>query len=172
VFAHLQAYAILPKILKIAIDCWLLSVIISLMKIFLALDGALKSPFDEVANIYIHRLTKLSDFEALFIKSNFEDKLLKLKEKHKAKLVLLDETGEELNSRQLANFLEKHESASQSLIFAVGAADGHSSSLKSKADKLISLSKLTLQHDLAFCVFAEALYRAKSINLNLPYHRD
>ena len=54
----------------------------------------------------------------------------------------------------------------------IGGADGLHESLKSDADELISLSKLTLPHQMARLFLIEALYRASAILANHPYHRS
>ena len=52
------------------------------------------------------------------------------------------------------------------------AADGHSDAVKQQATKLISLSALTLPHQLVRVVVAEQLYRAWTILARHPYHRE
>jgi len=54
----------------------------------------------------------------------------------------------------------------------IGGADGHSDALKTKANKLISLSKATLPHELARMMLFEQLYRIESIRAGHPYHRE
>ena len=54
----------------------------------------------------------------------------------------------------------------------IGGADGLHESFKSDADELISLSKLTLPHQMARLFLIEALYRASAILANHPYHRS
>ena len=54
----------------------------------------------------------------------------------------------------------------------IGGADGHTDELREAADWKWSLSKLTLQHELALVVSLEQLYRAYTIKAGLPYHRD
>jgi 23S rRNA (pseudouridine1915-N3)-methyltransferase len=56
--------------------------------------------------------------------------------------------------------------------FLIGGADGLSDAVRSRADKLVSLSALTLPHGLVRVVLAEQLYRAWSILASHPYHRD
>ena len=53
----------------------------------------------------------------------------------------------------------------------IGGADGLHDSLKTEADEIISLSKLTLPHQMARLILIEALYRASTILANHPYHR-
>jgi 23S rRNA (pseudouridine1915-N3)-methyltransferase len=87
--------------------------------------------------------------------------------------VVLDERGEQLTSRGLAAKVARWElDRVKHLALIIGGADGHSDDLRRRADWRWSLGKLTLQHELALVVVLEQLYRARSINANLPYHRD
>jgi len=56
--------------------------------------------------------------------------------------------------------------------FVIGGADGLDAAVKERADKLISLSALTLPHALVRVLLAEQLYRAWSILARHPYHRE
>ena len=51
-------------------------------------------------------------------------------------------------------------------------ADGLSDEVRSRANKLVSLSAMTLPHALVRVVLAEQLYRAWSILARHPYHRE
>ncbi|MEI7776777.1 MAG: 23S rRNA (pseudouridine(1915)-N(3))-methyltransferase RlmH, partial [Verrucomicrobiota bacterium] len=51
-------------------------------------------------------------------------------------------------------------------------ADGHTDALRAAADFRFSLSKLTLQHELALLLLLEQIYRARAINAGTPYHRE
>lgn len=87
--------------------------------------------------------------------------------------VVLDERGEELGSRALAERITAWEHRSvKSVALLIGGADGHTGELRQAADWVWSLSRLTLQHELALVVVFEQLYRAYSIKAGLPYHRD
>jgi len=54
----------------------------------------------------------------------------------------------------------------------IGGADGLSDSIKNRASKIWSLSKMTLPHALARVIFIEQLYRASTILNKHPYHRE
>lgn len=88
--------------------------------------------------------------------------------------VALDERGESLTSRGLADKLEALERRGdvKTLAFLVGAADGHSAGLRAACDWVLTLSALTLQHELALVVLLEQLYRVASLRAGSPYHRD
>lgn len=86
-------------------------------------------------------------------------------------LVLLDENGETNTSLELASWLSSAELDSGPTHLAIGSSDGFSDSLKDSADSLMSLSALTLSHELAAAVLMEQLYRASEINRGTPYHR-
>ncbi|MEM9622233.1 MAG: 23S rRNA (pseudouridine(1915)-N(3))-methyltransferase RlmH [Pseudomonadota bacterium] len=86
-------------------------------------------------------------------------------------LVALDETGQTLNSRRLADKLEHWRHQGRNVCFAVGGADGLAPAVMQRADECVSLSALTMPHYLVRVVLAEALYRAWTICIGHPYHR-
>lgn len=86
-------------------------------------------------------------------------------------VVVLEITGDNLSSPELAQFLEKRELESKEVSLVIGGPDGLPQSVRDAANYHWSLGKLTLPHDLAMVVTAEALYRASMIRAGLPYHR-
>jgi 23S rRNA (pseudouridine1915-N3)-methyltransferase len=88
--------------------------------------------------------------------------------------VVLDERGEQLTSRVLAGRLSAWEQSGtiKGIAVLIGGADGHTEALREAADWQWSLSKLTLQHEMALVLVLEQLYRAYTIKAGTPYHRD
>jgi 23S rRNA (pseudouridine1915-N3)-methyltransferase len=87
--------------------------------------------------------------------------------------VVLDERGAEVSSRDLAHKITAWEmQGPRDFALLVGGADGHTEALRQAAGWTWSLSRLTLQHELALVVALEQLYRAYTIKAGLPYHRD
>lgn len=89
-----------------------------------------------------------------------------------ATLLALDERGKSVTTQGLAVMLSEWMRDASRPVFAIGAADGLAEGVKSRADKLVSLSALTLPHGLVRVVLAEQLYRAWSILARHPYHRE
>ncbi len=87
-------------------------------------------------------------------------------------VVAMDERGRELGTRDLATRLEARARDGRPLALLIGGPDGHAPAVASRADERWSLSQLTLPHGLARVVLVEQLYRAQSLLLNHPYHRD
>ena len=87
-------------------------------------------------------------------------------------LIALDERGKSVSTRGLSVMLSGWMRDASRPVFAIGGADGLSEAVKERADKLVSLSELTLPHGLARVVLAEQLYRAWSILARHPYHRE
>ena len=85
-------------------------------------------------------------------------------------LMLLDESGKQYTSLQLARLLSEASISGDSLIFAIGPVDGFSEEFKYRHN-LISISKMTLTHEMASAVLFEQLYRASEINKGSSYHR-
>jgi 23S rRNA (pseudouridine1915-N3)-methyltransferase len=88
--------------------------------------------------------------------------------------IALDERGETPGTRELAAWLGalERDGSVKTVAFLIGAADGHTPELRAACDMILSLSKLTLQHELALIVLLEQLYRIASIKSGGPYHRD
>ena len=87
-------------------------------------------------------------------------------------VVICDERGKQLASTELASWLQtQQDQALKKLVFVIGGADGHSDLLRKRANLLFSFSKMTLQHEFAFALLLEQLYRAFTILKGEPYHR-
>jgi 23S rRNA (pseudouridine1915-N3)-methyltransferase len=89
-----------------------------------------------------------------------------------AYLVVMDEHGDDLTTRDLAQRLERWMQNGRDVIFVIGGADGIDPELKSAAQETLRLSSLTLPHALARVLLAEQLYRSMSLLKNHPYHRE
>lgn len=87
-------------------------------------------------------------------------------------VVLLDERGEQLTSRQLARNLSNWQGDGRDLSFIIGGPDGVSEACVQRANFIWSLSNLTLPHGMARALLSEQLYRAWSLQTAHPYHRD
>ena len=84
-------------------------------------------------------------------------------------IISLSEEGKQFNSIELTNFLLNLKN--KKINFLIGDADGINPHIKEKSDLLLSLSPLTLPHELARLILIEQIYRSFSISINSPYHR-
>ncbi len=88
-------------------------------------------------------------------------------------LVVLDECGKNLDSRELAKKLGGWRDAGyRQTAFVIGGADGVDETLRKRADLVLSFGKLTWPHMLVRALLAEQIYRAYAILSGHPYHRD
>jgi len=86
-------------------------------------------------------------------------------------VVLLDERGRQLLSRELAGLLaERTRSGAGRLIFVVGGPFGVDDSVRHRANLVLSLSRMTLPHELVRVVLLGQLYRAWTILRGEKYH--
>ncbi len=92
-------------------------------------------------------------------------------DKPREQVVAMCVEGEQLSSPQLAQLLENAARESGAISFIIGGSLGLSDELKSRADKRLSVSKMTLPHQLARLVLLEQLYRACTINNHVKYHK-
>jgi 23S rRNA (pseudouridine1915-N3)-methyltransferase len=89
-----------------------------------------------------------------------------------ATLIALDERGKSVSTQGLSVMLAGWMRDASHPAFAIGGADGLEPEVKERADKIVSLSALTLPHQLVRVVLAEQLYRAWTILARHPYHRE
>ena len=86
--------------------------------------------------------------------------------------VVLDERGERVTTLQLAARMKIWLHDGRDVALLIGGPDGLDASLKATADETLRLSELTLPHAFVRVLLAEALYRAWTVTVNHPYHRE
>jgi len=125
---------------------------------------------------YLKRLSRFGGHEMIVIKAGGRDEVSeRLLEKSQGCFrVALDERGECLTTRKFADRLDSLAMRGEvkAVAFLIGAADGHNPALRDACDLVLTLSPLTLQHELALLVLLEQLYRVASLKSGSPYHRD
>jgi 23S rRNA (pseudouridine1915-N3)-methyltransferase len=85
--------------------------------------------------------------------------------------IVLDERGRTMTSTALAGLLEQHMIAGcAEWALVIGGAHGLSAAVRQRADLVLSLSAMTLPHQLVRLLLLEQLYRACTIIRNEPYH--
>jgi 23S rRNA (pseudouridine1915-N3)-methyltransferase len=86
--------------------------------------------------------------------------------------VVLDERGERLTTVQLSARMKAWMHDGRDVALVIGGPDGLDATLKQSADETLRLSDLTLPHAFVRVLLAEALYRAWTVMVNHPYHRE
>jgi len=90
----------------------------------------------------------------------------------RSRLIVLDERGDDVSTRQLSQRLEQWMGSGDDVAFVIGGPDGLDPTLKQSAHEKLRLSSLTLPHAMVRPLLAEALYRAWSLLNHHPYHRE
>lgn len=133
------------------------------MKIFLYYVGKAR---DEHANAiaaeFIKRSTRFANCEMREIHPEKFDPFTKHPSPAK---VLLDPAGQSMTSAEFGKLFDRD------LVFVIGGADGLPPEWKPRADALVSLTPMTLPHELARAMLAEQIYRALATRANHPYPR-
>ncbi|HKL37909.1 MAG TPA: 23S rRNA (pseudouridine(1915)-N(3))-methyltransferase RlmH [Bacteroidales bacterium] len=155
------------------------------MKITLLVVGKNKEQYVQQAlNDYQKRINRYVPFrisEVTPVKSSRKYSIKEIQQKEaqsirkalpdNARVVLLDEKGQQKPSETFARWMQKQMSSGIGhLIFVIGGAYGFPEDLRQEATGLISLSKMTMSHQVVRVMFAEQLYRAFTILHGEPYH--
>lgn len=98
-------------------------------------------------------------------------RLLKMIKNHDI-LIALDEKGDMLSTKELANSMNNWFQDAVNPIFAIGGPDGFSKEVLDRANMQWSLSKLTLPHAMVPVIIIEQIYRSWGMLNNQPYHRS
>ena len=127
-------------------------------------DAALRAACDE----YLGRLRHYAKVEELEVKD--EARVLGAIPDG-SRLVALSRRGESWSSTALAEQTARWDLEARDVTFAIGGADALPADVLGQAERVWSLSPLTLPHELARVIVYEQLYRAHTIRRGEPYHR-
>jgi len=88
------------------------------------------------------------------------------------KIVTLEVTGHAWTTEQLADEMGKWQLEARNISLLIGGPEGLAPECITKSEQRWSLSALTLPHPLVRIIVAESLYRAFTLTINHPYHRE
>jgi len=102
------------------------------------------------------------------------DQVQKIQEKlsPSAAVVILDERGKSLSSRDFSAKIEQFFLSHGHIQFIIGGADGLSDDIRQKATMMLSFGVQTWPHMMVRVMLMEQVYRAQQIQAGHPYHRD
>ena len=154
------------------------------MKILLLLVGKTSEAYlKEGVEVYLKRLTNyISLSQVVITLSSAKDKRIAIEEESKSIqskllpgdfIVVLDENGSEVTSRQLSGLFQKWMvQGIGRVVFIIGGPFGISTVLKKNANFILSASKFTFTHQMVRLILIEQIYRAMTIIKNESYHHD
>jgi len=150
-----------------------------MQKIKLVAVGSLKEKYwKDAASEYKKRLSRFCNLEIIEVaeKSNLaidakiEEESKLLAEKCKGKVLLFDRSGADTSSENLAALLKKYQTEPV-LTFVIGGSNGVDQKLKQISNEKIKFGAATFPHQLFRVIALEQIYRAFSINADMPYHK-
>jgi 23S rRNA (pseudouridine1915-N3)-methyltransferase len=139
------------------------------VKLYLYFIGRPKDPHaNALAEDFVARVSRYTNAEMREIRPERTD----LWAKHpSARKILLDPAGKTIDSAGFASLIATGEREGRDLVFVIGGHDGLPPGWAPRADRLLSLSPLTMPHELARAVLAEQIYRAFATLRGHPYPR-
>jgi 23S rRNA (pseudouridine1915-N3)-methyltransferase len=140
------------------------------MRLQLLMIGKTRRPeMCAIIEDYVNRIRRSCPIEILDVR-DAEAALKKLDADRNATPILLDAGGRSIDSNAFARWLgELRDRGTRQVIFVCGNAGGFPESLRERVSQKLSLSAMTLSHELARVVLAEQLYRAFAILSGSPY---
>jgi len=102
----------------------------------------------------------------------FEGEQLLAKIEKDTLVVLVDERGRQMSSRELADYIARQmQTGVKQVTFVVGGHAGVHTSVKERASFELSLGRMTFTHEMARVLLTEQVYRAFTMIRNLPYQK-
>jgi 23S rRNA (pseudouridine1915-N3)-methyltransferase len=141
------------------------------MKIrFIMLGRTRRAEARALIDEYVARISHYAEMEVIELRETSDAALRKLKLAAGATIVLLDAGGKQFNSAQFAKWLGGlRDRNTREVVFLCGDAGGFPEELRRRAEQSISLSALTMSHELARVMLAEQVYRVFTILAGHPY---
>ena len=87
-------------------------------------------------------------------------------------VVALEVNGQNWTTEKLAQQITSWQGRGCNIVLLVGGPDGLSQECLSRAQQKWSLSALTFPHPMVRVILSETIYRAWSVTVNHPYHRE
>lgn len=140
------------------------------MRLQLLMIGKTRRPeMCAILDDYMNRIRRSCPIEILEVR-DADAALEKLDADRAATPILLDAGGRTIDSNALAKWLgQLRDRGTRQVIFICGNAEGFPEWLRKRVTQKLSLSALTLSHELARVVLAEQLYRGFAILSGSPY---
>ena len=143
------------------------------MHIKIVLIGKIKEKaYNDKIQKYLEWLSRDAKFEIVTVKDSNSHKIIYQIDKHKKSnffSVCLSEHGKDLNSISFSKFIF---SSGEKIVFFLGGPNGIPKNVIEAMDFNLSLSKMTMPHEMAALILVEQLFRAFSIKKGSKYHRD
>ena len=87
-------------------------------------------------------------------------------------LVLLDPQGKSYTSEGFSHLVSTYRDRSLAkIVFVIGGPRGVSPAVRKRANLLVSLSRMTFNHDMVRLFLLEQIYRAFTMIHHIPYHK-
>lgn len=150
------------------------------MKVSVLAIGKLRGYENDLGQEYLKRLSGSLTLKEIAVPKSALDDNRKVEEGLTLKalqendfLILLDERGENLSSRELASKMSHWlTQGGRPMVFLIGGASGVSEKIRKRANFTLGFGRATWPHRLVRVMLLEQLYRAHQINIGHPYHRD
>jgi len=153
------------------------------MKVMCVVVGGVKGPIARVVGDYAERAERYWRTEWVEVEAGARGRtdpegvmeaeaeriLARLPER--AEVAALTRVGKGMTSRGLSTWIQRAAVHGRDVAFVIGGAFGLHPSVLDRADRALSLSPMTLPHEIARLVLAEQIYRAGTISRNEPYHK-
>ena len=142
--------------------------------------GKIKETYlEEAIKDYQKRLEKYTKLKVIELKDEKDEnpkialkkEILKKILKPQDNIIILDIKGQNFNSPEFANYINKELVYNNNITFVIGSSNGLDEEIKNLTSKKISFSSLTFPHGLFRLILLEQIYRSFKILNNESYHK-
>ena len=127
--------------------------------------------YDKKFRKYLEWISQDAKLEVITLKESHSERMINQVQNLKKNnhfIICLSEQGKNLDSISFSNFFF---SCGNKVVFIIGNHNGLPGELIKKSNFNLSLSKMTMPHEMANLVLIEQIYRAFSIKKGSNYHR-